>query len=251
MRYIASLVFCLLLVHTARAVPLQLIYNGYFSAADTLNGAALGSSTPFQVNATFESSAPIAALEPGADVFAPLTFTLTLGNTTYNVARVQDDPVYGQTVVLFDLTSPDANSPLYGGSPHYGVGFFSRGGGNVGVIGDWLSATPTVTVAALAPTTFNTFYGVGYNQGPVTLTAAGVVSTLILNDAYDYNSTNPNLTYLGGNIGAPKIGDNSASLLAVPEPASMMLLAGAAAATALLQRKRTRLACHPRRTTTA
>ena len=241
MRHLVLLVFCLFLAHTARAVPLQLVYNGYFSAADTLNGIDLGSSTPFQVNATFESSAPIAVLEPGADVYAPLTFTLTLGSTTYNVARVQDDPKYGQTVVLFDLTSPDANSPLYGGSPHYGVGFFSLGGGNVGVIGDWLFATPTVTVAALAPATFNTFYGVGYNQGPITLTAAGVVSTLVLNDAYDYNSTNPDLTYLGGNIGAPTIGDNSASLLAVPEPASTTLLAAAAAAMALARRKHTRL----------
>lgn len=208
------------------AAPLQLVYDGYLSASDSLGGVALGAVTPFEVRAVFDGSAPMMMLEPGAAVYAPSTFTLALEGVTYDVTRVQQDPVYGQAVVVFDKTGPDANSPDYQGVPHYGIGFFSLGGGNVGVIGDWLGAAPDVTVGGLTPTVFNGFYGVGYNDGPITLTTGGVVTTLQVTDLPDYNSGDAGLTFSGGNVGAPTIADNSVALLAVPEPASIVLLGG-------------------------
>ncbi len=225
MNRVAGSLAALLWISAAHAAPLELVYDGYLSAEDTLNGVPLGVVTPFEVRSVFESSAPLAVLEPGGDVYAPSTFSLTLGGVTYGVTTVQQNRLHGQAIVLFDKTSPDANSPAYGGVAHYGVGFFSLGGGNVGVIGDWLAASPDVTVTALTPTTFNQFYGVGYNPGPITLTVGGVESVLVLNDAPDYNSADPGLTFFGSNIGSPTIADNQVSLLAVPEPRSWVLLA--------------------------
>ncbi len=108
---------------------------------------------------------------------------------------------------------------------HYGVRFFSQGGGNVGVIGDWLAATPEATLGMLTPAAFGPFYGVGYNDDPVRLTADGVTTTLQLNDPADYNAADPTLVYYGSNVGAPTIADNHATIEAVPEPASVTLLA--------------------------
>jgi len=214
------------LAGTVQAAPLQLVYDGYLSPSDTVGGVALGAFTPFEVRATFDSSAPIQTLEPGAAAYAPSAFTLKVGGVTYDVTRVQDDPKYGQTVVIFDKTAPDANSMAYQGTPHYGIGFFSLGGGNVGVIGDWTAGNPDVTLGTLQPTSFSQFYGVGYNDGPVHLTANGVTTTLQLNDPPDYNGTDPSLVFHGSNMGQPTVADNQASIQAVPEPASVMLLTG-------------------------
>ena len=218
----------LALAGTAQATPLQLVYDGYLSPGDTLGGVAFNAFTPFEVRAAFDSSAPLAQLEPGASTYAPSTFTLTAAGTTYDATRVQDDPVYGQTVVVFDKTAPDSNSSAYQGKPHYGIGFFSQGGGNVGVIGDWTAATPEFTLGTLMPTTLYQFYGVGYNDGPVRLMANGAATTLQLNDPADYNSTDPAQAYYGGNVGAPTVADNQASIQAVPEPPSAALLASMA-----------------------
>ena len=231
---VVATVLGVMLAGAARAAPLQLLYDGYLSPTDTLHGVALGSFTPFEVRAVFDSSAPLAQIEPGAATYAPSAFTLTLRGTTYDVTRVQDDPVHGQTVVIFDKTAPDANSAAYNGISHYGVGFFSQGGGNVGVIGDWTAATLEVTLETLAPTTFKQFYGVGYNDGPIGLTANGVPAVLQLNDPADYNGADPSLVFYGSNVGAQTIADNQAAIQAVPEPASATLLAGLLSAIGVL-----------------
>jgi len=236
-RRVVIIVASLALAGMARAAPLQLVYDGYLSPGDTLGGVRLGAFTPFEARAVFDSSIPLAQLEPGASSYAPSTFTLTISGSLFNVTRVQDDPVYGQTVVIFDKTAPDSNSPAYQGKPHYGIGFFSQGGGNVGVIGDWTAATPEFTLGTIVPTTLNQFYGVGYNDGPVKLTTNGVATTLQLNDPPDYNATDPSQAYYGSNVGAPTIADNHASIQAVPEPASAVLLASATCVLGLWRRR--------------
>ena len=65
-RRVAIILAGLVLASTARAMPLQLVYNGYLSPDDTLGGARLNAFTPFEVRAAFDSSAPLAQLEPGA-----------------------------------------------------------------------------------------------------------------------------------------------------------------------------------------
>ncbi len=215
-----------MLAGAAHATPLRLVYDGYLSPGDTLAGEPLGAFTPFEVRADFDSNAPLLILEPGAAVYAPTTFTMSLQGVSYDVIRVQDDHVYGQGVVIFDKMSPDANSPAYNGAPHYGVGFFSLGGGNVGIIGDWLSASPEFTLGTLMATTFNSFYGVGYNDGPISLRWTGGLTTLQLNDPPDYNGTDPTLVFYGSNVDAPTIADNRAVIESVPEPRTIALLLG-------------------------
>jgi len=236
-RRVSIILAGLALAGTAQAAPLQLVYDGYLSPGDTLGGVRLGAFTPFEARAAFDSSIPLAQLEPGASTYAPSTFTLTISGSLFNVTRVQDDPVYGQTVVIFDKTAPDSNSSAYQGKPHYGIGFFSQGGGNVGIIGDWTAATPEFILGTLVPTTLRQFYGVGYNDGPVQLTANGVATTLQLNDPPDYNATDPSQTYYGSNVGAPTIADNHASIQAVPEPGSAVLLASATCVLGLWRRR--------------
>ena len=223
---VVVIVMVVLLATSVQAAPLQLIYDGYLSPNDTVDGVTLAAFTKFEARAVFDNSTPLLSIEPGAAAYAPSAFTLTLRGMLYDVTRVQDDPVYGQTVVIFDKTSPDANSSAYRGVPHYGVGFFSLGGGNVGVIGDWIGATQEVTLGELVPTKFSQFYGVGYNQGPIRLMVNGVTATLQLNDPPDYNSSDSSLVFYGSNVGAPTIADNQATIEAVPEPASFVSLMG-------------------------
>ena len=69
--------------------------------------------------------------------YEPSIFTMTIQGLTYQVSRIQDDPVYGQAVVVFDKTSPfsDVGDPV--SKQHYGVGFFSANNPlHIGIIGD-------------------------------------------------------------------------------------------------------------------
>ena len=227
----------------ARAEIYQLTYDGFFNPADTLNGVALGTTTPFVAQAVFDSTTTT-PLEPGAAQFRTLSFSLALGGVTYGVLASAEDPLNGQGVVLFDLSGPDANSPSYLGTPHYGVGFFSLGNGNTGVVGDWTAASAPVTVGQPGPAVFNNFYGVGYNPGTLALTAPdGTAAALVLNEGVgsnpaDYNSGDPGLVFAGANAGQPIIADNAVQILQVPEPAAAAMLVTGLLALAGLRRRR-------------
>lgn len=239
----AALAVLILGAAPARAEIFQLTYDGFFNPFDTLNGVALGKTTPFVAQAVFDSSVST-PLEPGAVQFRTLSFSLALGGVTYAVPASAASPQDGQGVVLFDLSGPDANSPNYQGTPHYGVGFFSLGGGNTGVIGDWTAATAPVTVAMPGPAVFSNFYGVGYNPGTLALTAPdGTAVALTLNEGVgknppDYNSGNPGLVFSGANAGQPVIADNAVQILQVPEPAAAAVLGMGLLVLAGLRRRR-------------
>lgn len=226
----------------AQAEIFELTYDGFFNPADTLNGVALGTPTPFVAQAVFDSSVSI-PLETGAVQFRTLSFSLALGGTTYGVLASAADAVNGQGVVLFDFSGPDANSPLYQGTPHYGVGFFSLGNHNTGVVGDWTASTAPVTVVQPGSAVFNNFYGVGYNPGTLALAAPnGMAGALVLNEGVggnpaDYNSGDPGLVFTGANAGQPVIADNAAQILQVPEPAAVLLLGMGLLALASLRRR--------------
>jgi hypothetical protein len=227
----------------ARAEILQLTYDGFFNSFDTLNGVALGTTTPFMAQAVFDSSVST-TLEPGAAQFRTLSFSLALGGVTYGVTASAADPLNAQGVVFFDLSGPDANSPSYQGTPHYGVGFFSLGNGNTGIIGDWTAATAPATVAQPGSAVFSNFYGVGYNPGTLTLTAPdGTAGALVLNEGAngnlaDYNSGDPGLVFAGANAGQPVIADNAVQILQVPEPAAAAVLGMGLLSLAVLRRRR-------------
>lgn len=227
----------------ARAEIFQLTYGGVLNPFDTLNGVALGTATPFVAQAVFDSSVST-TLEPGAAQFRTLSFSLALGGVTYGVVASAADPFNGQGVVFFDLSGPDANSPSYGGTPHYGVGFFSLGNGNTGIIGDWTAATAPATVAQPGSAVFSNFYGVGYNPGTLALTAPdGTPGALVLNEGVgdnpaDYNSGDPGLVFVYPNAGQPVIADNTAQILQVPEPAAAAVLGMGLLSLAGLRRRR-------------
>lgn len=243
------LALAMLMTGQGQAALLRLVYDGYLSAdpntPDTLDGVALPYLTPFQVRAEFDSSQPN-PVTVGFAWYHPLAFTMTIGGLTYQVSRVQDDPLYGQAVVIFDKTSPfsDVGDPVV--KRHYGIGFFSVANPlHIGIIGDWSYADPEVTIGTLVPTIFETFYGVGYNKGLMKLELSGISHDLILNDAYEYNGTDPSLIFTGRRVNNPPMCDenyvdceggydNYAVLVAVPEPGSLAVLAAALLLTGLL-----------------
>ena len=84
-----------------------------------------------------------------------------------------------------------------------------------------------MTIGTLAPTVFETFYGVGYNRGLMKLELGGDLYDLMLNDAYEYNGTDPSLIFTGNRVNNPTIPDNYAVLVPVPEPETLVMLASA------------------------
>ncbi len=119
----------------------------------------------------------------------------------------------------------------------YGIGLFAdpvRDG--AGIVGDFVSASPDFSVAALTPTVFGDYAGVGHSSG-VCLSGTApacphAVTPWVLHDSSNatwslaignYEEDYGTLTTPGASLGAL----NTAVILAVPEPAtSGLMLAG-------------------------
>ena len=217
-----------------QAAELELVYNGSFNTQDALNLASQGTptyfsgETSFTINAFFDTSstnyAPPGSVAPpfaGFRAFAPSLATLTVDGMTYTIDPITTDPTAGITVAIFD------NNSFTPG--RYGVGILQNPPADgAGIIGDFSGATPGFSGTVAGPTEFTGFNGVGYGSGvclngtggnckqnavtPLILTNGGQTFDLTLgNYSADYGTVEP------GDIAGP---DNSACLLAAPEPAT-------------------------------
>ena len=221
----------------ANAANFELDYTGNFATTEALNLATasmptyFAAPTPFSVRAIFSDAVnlapPFGGPFDGFRAYAPSSLSMTIGGKSFTI-----DPSNGVTVAIFDQFSFDPG--------HYAVGLlvdpFNDG---AGIVGDFVGATPNFTAAALTPTLFTDFYGVGHEPG---LCVPGSILPPPLCDhqitpwlLYD-NSHSAYLLTLGSfevdypvahSPGAGTTGLETAQLLAVPEPASLGLaLAG-------------------------
>lgn len=224
-----------LIAAPADAAIFKLVYTGSFNNTDALNPQGsltknFSGTTPFTATALFDDTSPNLAASvgfPGFVAYSPLSATLTVGGSTYNVATYDQDQTRGIAVAVFDTTT----GPLSLRGPEYGVGFIQQPvAGGAGFVGGWQSASPSFSATHLVPTTFTNYVGVGYDPGPVD--ANGNYTTVVpipLTDA----TNNPYLLRLSfydkdyQPLNAPPNTLNTAQLEAVPEPdSSIAMLVG-------------------------
>ena len=234
----------------ASADLFDLVYTGNFSTANALNlqGAAaqnFAAPTPFTITALFDTASPniVAPVGvPGFVAYSPLSAVLSVGGQDFNLTTYNQNLVSGVTVTVFDDTTPFGLTPS--GANHYGVGIIANPlMDGAGIVGDWVSASPTFSAANLVSTEFTGYTGVGYGSGPLDPNMNPTIVPMSMTDALGQTWS---LTL--GNYdeefaqGAPL---NTARITAVPEPGSLALLMGAGVTGAgFLLRRRARRQRH-------
>lgn len=242
----------------AQAEPFLFTLNGNFYGGFLLSGTPIADGTPFTETAIFDTSTPNLLGIPGTAVYVPSQATIAFNGTTYQIAPYSAAQPFGVTVSIFDRSSP------FPASPEYGVGLVGNNQiAGAGIIADFLSATPNISAAHLTTTTFpaSAYVGSGIFPGvctsapncfsatqvldiePYSLTADGQSYTLtfpLTNVTLESQLNDPNapqaLGFPGLTIGTP----SSASLTAVPEPRSVLMLAVGLATLTFVRRARSR-----------
>ena len=237
----------------AHAAPLELIYTGAFRNDEALNLASASSPTffsdwtPFTIHARFDDSTPNLAPSFGGPfngfrAYAPSSATIDIAGTHYSIESILANPTAGVTVAIFDQNSFDPG--------HYAVGLLADPvNDGAGIVGDFLSASPNFTAAALTPTLFTDFFGVGHGSG-VCLSGTApncphAVTPLVLHDAGNvaWNLTlgNFEVDYPAAHTPGALIGPlNTAQIVEVPEPSTYSLLLAALTGLAFASRRRGR-----------
>lgn len=223
----------------AQAAPFELIYTGTFSSVEALNLASASAptfftgSTPFTIHALFDDSSPNLAPNAGGPfagfrAYAPSSATIEIASTPYRIETILTNPLAGVTVAIFDQNSFTPG--------RYGIGLIADPvSDGAGVVGDFASASPNFTAAALTPTVFGDYAGVGHGSG-VCLSGSPpacphAVTPWVLrdgsNEAYSLTLGNFAEDYPVAQTPGASIGPlNSAQILAasvpVPEPAAYL-----------------------------
>jgi len=234
----------------AQSAPLELIYTGSFRNDEALNLASAPSPTyftdwtAFTLHAWFDDSSPNLAPTRGGPfngfrAYAPSAATIEISGTLFSL-RTADNPKL--TVSIFDQNSFDPG--------HYAVGIIvDAPADGAGIVGDFVSASPNFTAAALTPTLFTDFYGVGHASG--VCTSGGppgcphAVTPLVLRDAGNmaWNLTlgNFEIDYPVAHSTGAGVGPlDTAQIVAVPEPSTYGMMLGGLTVLAWATRRRNR-----------
>jgi hypothetical protein len=244
------------LAPTAQAEEFKLTLSGVFngtgadpttSPTETLTPTGGGANLlttanePFTMTGIFDTSTGTLLPPPSTGFpstgfvdYAASSVTLTVGGTTYDVATGPSGGP-GLTVAIFD------KSQVFN-FKHFGAGFIQNPvQDGAGIVGDWLTATPTYTVASLVPTTYSDYWGAGLGPGVCTggggsgigctttpIPLDGDAFQLTLGGISGYDLENPsNGVPIDPTRARPNYANDnffSASLTAVPEPATWALM---------------------------
>ncbi len=246
------------LAQTAQATEFELTLSGVFNGTtdaqghpvttETLNSGSGGANvltTPnerFTMTGVFDTSTgsllPLPSTPPSAGFpstgwvdYAPKSVTLYVGGTKYSVATYGDLPLFGLTVAVFDTTQ------MFGFG-HYAAGFIQNPLlDGAGIVGDFLTATPNYSVPNLVPTTYGSYFGVGFGSGicsapgsntgctPAAIPLDNMTYQLFLGglNGYDLNDPSTGIPpdYITQFTNSHVF---SAQLTAVPEPSTWALL---------------------------
>ncbi len=221
---------CALTAIPAHATAFELIYTGAFNAHESLNLASdstpafFTASTPYTIHALFDDATPNLAPNFGGSfdgfrAYAPSSATIEIAGTRYTIENSTANPTAGVTVAIFDQ-----NSFTLG---RYGIGLIADPvGDGAGIVGDFVSASPDFTVAALTATVFTGFAGVGHSSGVCTSGTAPAcphaITPWVLHDgsnaAWNLTLGNYSEDYPIAHSPGASIGPlNTAQIVAVPE----------------------------------
>lgn len=207
------------------ARPFELIYTGQLNSADQLyltgqTASNLSGPTPYTLRIRFDDGSPnlVGALPfPGFVAYTPIFARMRIGGQNFDVAGFPDDTAGGITVAIFDKSNIFTPGK-------YGVGFIvDPVADGAGIVGDFDGATPEFSVGNIVPTVFTGYNGAGVSAGigcgigpvctpaPISLTSSGGQAwSLQLGNRIEFTAA-----------GAPL---NTASIAAVPEPATWSLM---------------------------
>ena len=221
---------CTMVSAGALAAPFELTYTGYFNSSEALNLASapapafFGLNTAFTLQAGFDNSSPnLAPPAPpappafaGYRAYAPTWMTFEIGGASFTASSA-DNP--GLTVSIFDKNSFEPG--------FYGVGIIVNAPADgAGIIGDFSAATTEFTVDSLVSTVFTGYRGVGHSSGTCSSGQPPLcphnIEPIMLRDAANGAWK---LTLGSYSADPPAQPINTAQIMAVPEPASMALLA--------------------------
>jgi hypothetical protein len=227
---------------SAQATSFELVYTGAFNSQEALNLASESSpayftgSIPFTIHALFDDSSPNLAPALGGPfdgfrAYAPTSVAIDIAGARYSVETILANPSAGVTVAIFDQNSFTPG--------RYGVGLIADPvNDGAGIVGDFVSASPNFTVAALTPTVFTDYYGVGHRSGTCLSGTPPAcphkVTPWVLHDSRntEWSLTLGNFEedYPVAHTPGASLGPlNTAHISAVPEPSTyVLMLAGLA-----------------------
>lgn len=238
-RWLVAAAAAALLPAVSAAAVLELQYDGYFSADESLIGSngidLIDATTFFQIRARFDTTSPDLSIPPlpGWVSYAPTAASIVIHGVTYSIIGHTEDPLFGATVNVFDRSN--IFTPNF-----YGVGLFANPvADGAGLVADFDAANPEFSVDNLVPTEFVGYNGAGFLSGVGCFPLGNPDCTFQPWRLRDGNGAEYALGFLSRieefSEGAPLA---TVRIVAVPEPGALGLLAIGLLAVAGLRRRR-------------